>query len=146
MDIVLRAAIGFAIIFVLTRIVGRRELRSMEPFDLILLIVIGDLMQQGVTQSDYSVTGMTLAVSTFALLSVFLSWVSYHVRPARPLLEGRPLVLISEGEPIDGNLRRERIALEELAAAARQQQIGNLADVRYAILETNGAISFIMNS
>ena len=70
MDIVLRAAFAFAFIFFLTRIVGRRELSSLEPFDLIMLIVLGDLVQQGVTQSDYSVTGLVLAAGTIALMQV----------------------------------------------------------------------------
>ena len=62
MDIVIRAAVAFVFILVLTRIVGRRELNSLEPFDLILLVTIGDLVQQGVTQNDFSVTGLMLAV------------------------------------------------------------------------------------
>ena len=64
MDIVIRAAIGFGFIFLLTRIVGRRELSSLEPFDLVLLIVMGDLVQQGITQSDYSLTGLVVAAGT----------------------------------------------------------------------------------
>lgn len=144
MDIVIRSIVVFTFIFALTRIVGKRELGSMEPFDLILLIVIGDLAQQGVTQSDYSVTGTVLALSSFAVMTVAVSYVSYRFRVLRPLLDGRPIVLISDGEPIEQNLRRERIAVEELAAAARLQQVARFADVRIAILETNGQISFIM--
>ena len=68
MDIVLRAVLAFGFIFFLTRVVGRRELSSLEPFDLIMLIVLGDLVQQGVTQSDYSVTGLVLAAGTIALM------------------------------------------------------------------------------
>lgn len=84
MDIVLRASIAFGLIFVLTRVVGRRELSSMEPFDLILLIAIGGLVQEGVTQSDSSLTGTLLAVGTFALMTVASSFASYRVRALRP--------------------------------------------------------------
>ena len=143
MDIVIRSVVIFLFIFVLTRLLGRRELGELEPFDIILLVVIGDLVQQGVTQSDYSVTGAFLAVSTFALLSVGLSYLSWRFRRARPLLEGEPVILISEGEPIRANLRRERISFEELAAEARLQQIASLSDVQWAVLETSGKISFI---
>jgi uncharacterized membrane protein YcaP (DUF421 family) len=143
MDIVLRAAVIFAFLFVLMRLVGRRELSSMEPFDLILLVVIGDLVQQGVTQQDFSVTGAVLAAGTIGVLSVVLSWLSYHFPRARPVLEGRPIVLVEDGKPLGGNLDRERITIEELAAQARLQQIESIADVRFAVLETNGAISFI---
>ena len=143
MDLVARAVIVFFVIFLVTRVVGRRELSTMEPFDLILLIVTGDLVQQGITQSDYSLTGALTVIATIALLTVALSYVSFKVPRLRPVLDGEPLVLVQDGEVIERNLRRERITIEELLAAARQQQIGSLAKVRFAVLETNGAISFI---
>ena len=142
MDLVFRTVFVFFLIFVVTRAVGRRELSSMEPFDMILLVVIGDLVQQGVTQSDYSLTGATTVISTIALLTVFTAWLSYRVRRLRPVLEGEPVVLVVDGEVLDRNLRRERMTREELAAEARLQQIASLDDVRFAVLETNGKISF----
>jgi uncharacterized membrane protein YcaP (DUF421 family) len=142
-DLVLRAVVVFFAIFLVTRIVGRRELSTMEPFDLILLIVTGDLVQQGVTQSDYSLTGALTVIATIALLTVALSYVSFKVPRLRPVLEGEPLVLVQDGEVIARNLRRERITIDELLAEARQQQLASLAQVRFAVLETNGAISFI---
>ena len=143
MDIVFRAAAVFVAIYVLTRALGRRELSSMEPFDVILLVVIGDLVQQGVTQSDYSITGTFLAVATFALLTVAASYLSFRFRRLRPALDGEPIVLVDNGRPIDANLRRERITMEELSAEARLQQIASIDDVRWAVLETSGQISFI---
>jgi uncharacterized membrane protein YcaP (DUF421 family) len=142
-DLVIRAAVIFFAMLVVTRAVGRRELSSLEPFDLILLIVIGDLVQQGITQSDYSVTGALLVIFTIGLLTVGTSYLSFRVRPLRPILDGEPLVLIEDGEVIEANLRRERITLEELAAEARQQQISSFHRIRFAVLETNGRISFI---
>jgi uncharacterized membrane protein YcaP (DUF421 family) len=146
MDIVFRAAVTFLFIFVLTRIVGRRELSTLEPFDIILLVVIGDLVQQGVTQSDYSLTGIWLAAGTFALLTVGVSYVGFRFRRLRPVLEGEPLVLVEDGKVLEENLRRERITVEELAAQARLQQIGSLADVSWAILERSGNISFLQKA
>jgi uncharacterized membrane protein YcaP (DUF421 family) len=143
MDIVIRAIFAFIFVFVLTRAVGRRELSSLEPFDLILLITIGDLMQQGVTQNDFSVTGMMLAVGTIALLTVLVSYLSWKFRSLRPVLEGEPLILVENGSFVDGNLARNRITREEVAGAARLQNIASLDDVRWAVLETNGQISFI---
>jgi uncharacterized membrane protein YcaP (DUF421 family) len=142
-DLVARTVIVFFFIFVVTRAVGRRELGSMEPFDLILLIVIGDLVQQGVTQSDYSMTGSIVVVATLALLTVVMSYLSFRFRGLRPILEGEPLVLVEDGRPIERNLKRERITVEELQAAARQQQLTSLDDVHLAVLETSGRISFI---
>jgi uncharacterized membrane protein YcaP (DUF421 family) len=142
-DIVLRAACAFLFIFLLTRIVGRRELASLEPFDLILLIVLGDLIQQGVTQSDYSFTGLMLAGGTIAMMTLLFSYLSFRVRRLRPLIDGEPIIVVQDGEPILQNLRRERLTTEELAAEARLQQFESLAQVKWAVLETNGKISFI---
>jgi uncharacterized membrane protein YcaP (DUF421 family) len=143
MDLVIRAAVGFLFVFFLTRIVGRRELSSLEPFDLIMLVMIGDLVQQGITQNDFSVTGMLLVGSTVALLTVAVSYTTFRFPRLRPLLEGEPVIVLQDGKAIDRNLRRNRITHEELAAAARQQQFGSLDDIRWAVLETSGQISFI---
>jgi uncharacterized membrane protein YcaP (DUF421 family) len=116
----------------------------MEPFDLILLVVLGDLVQQGVTQSDYSITGLVLAIGTMGLMTVLVSYFSFRVRRLRPLLDGEPIVLVQDGEPLLHNLKRERITMEELAASARfQAQIESIGDVKWAVLETNGQISWI---
>jgi uncharacterized membrane protein YcaP (DUF421 family) len=143
MDIVIRAFFAFVFVVVVTRVIGRRELSSLEPFDLILLIVLGDLIQQGVTQSDYSFTGLVLAGGTFTLLTVAVSYLVFRFRRVRPLFEAEPLILIEDGKVIDRNLRRERLTTEELASEARMHQIPSLADVRWAVLETSGRISFI---
>jgi uncharacterized membrane protein YcaP (DUF421 family) len=142
MDLVFRTVYVFVMIFVVTRAVGRRELSSMEPFDMILLVVIGDLVQQGVTQSDYSLTGATTVISTIALLTVITAWLSFRVRRLRPLLEGEPVVIVADGRVLERNLRRQRMTREEVEAEARLQQIDSLDAVRFAVLETNGKISF----
>jgi uncharacterized membrane protein YcaP (DUF421 family) len=143
MDLVVRAAVAFLFVYFLTRVVGRRELSSMEPFDLIMLVVIGDLVQQGVTQNDFSVTGALLVGSTIGLLTVFVSYVSFRFPRLRPVLDGEPVIVVEDGKPIDRNLRRNRITREELAAAGRQQGLDSLDEIRWAVLETNGRISFI---
>ena len=143
MDLVIRAVVVFLFIFAITRLIGRRELNSLEPFDMILLIVLGDLVQQGITQSDESVTGTLTVISTIALLSVLVSWVAFRFPRLRPAMEGEPVVLVQDGRPIERNLRRERLTVEEVAANARLQQIASLEDIQWAVLETNGQISFI---
>ena len=143
MDLVLRTAFVFLLILVITRSVGRRELSSMEPLDLILLVVMGDLIQQGVTQSDNSLTGTTVVLATLAVLIVATTYLSFRFQRLRPLLEGEPIVLIADGELRRHALRRQRITVDEVIAEARQAQIGSLDDVRYAVLETSGKISFV---
>jgi uncharacterized membrane protein YcaP (DUF421 family) len=146
MDVVLRAVFVFVLLYVLMRVIGRRELSSLEPFDLILLVVLGDLVQQGVTQDDYSTTGIMLAIGTIALLQLFVSFMNYRFPRIRPLLDGEPIILVQDGKPIERNMRRERVTLEDIAAAARQQNIAAIADVQWAVLETNGQLSFIKKS
>jgi len=146
MDLVLRAIFLFFFMYALTRLIGRRELSSLQPFDLILLIVLGDAIQQGLTQDDYSVTGAVLVIGTFALLQVFTSYVSFRVPRLRPLLEGEPIIVVQDGEPIEKNLRRERVTLQEVAAEARKQQIESLDEVKWAVLETSGQMTFIKKS
>ena len=106
MDIVLRAGVAYVFIVFLLRIIGRRELSTLAPSDLVLLVVMGDLVQNGVTQSDQSVTGVFLAVSTFALLTVAFSVVTYKSRRARTMVEGTPLILVQDGKPVEKNLAR----------------------------------------
>jgi uncharacterized membrane protein YcaP (DUF421 family) len=146
MDIVIRAAVIFIFVFLLTRLLGRRELNSLEPFDLILLVVTGDLVQQGVTQNDMSLTGALLAISTIGLLTVSLSYLSYRFKRMRPMLNGEPIVLVEDGELIEPNLRRQRLTREEIGAEARLEGISSIDSVRWAILETNGQISFVTKS
>jgi uncharacterized membrane protein YcaP (DUF421 family) len=146
MDIVLRAVFLYAFVVFVMRVIGRRELSSMTPFDLILLIVLGDAIQQGLTQDDYSVTGAVLAVATIATLQVFTSYLSYRSGKARKVLEGQPLVVVEHGEIVQGNLKRERMTADEIAEEMRQQQISSLDEVDWAIVESNGSISFIKKS
>jgi len=104
---------------------------------------MGDLIQQGVTQSDYSLTGSTIVIVTIAVLTVGTAYLSYRFRRLRPLLEGEPVVLVAGGRLIESNLRRQRMTVEELLAEARLQSIGGLDAVGYAVLETNGRVSFL---
>jgi uncharacterized membrane protein YcaP (DUF421 family) len=142
-DIALRAVFLYAFIVLVMRIIGRRELSSMSPFDLILLIILGDAIQQGLTQDDYSVTGAVIAVSTIATLQVFTSYLSFRSERARKVLEGQPIVLVERGKFVDHNLTRERMTEDEVAEEMRSQQISSVDDVEWAILEANGSVSFI---
>src|SRR5947208_3394894 len=86
MDLAIRSVVLYAFVFILTRVVGRRELSSLQPFDLILLIVLGDSIQQGLTQDDYSVVGALIVVGTIAVLQVATSYVSFRLPILRPVL------------------------------------------------------------
>jgi uncharacterized membrane protein YcaP (DUF421 family) len=145
-DIVLRATVLYFFIVFVTRVVGRRELSSLSALDLILLIILGDAVQQGLTQDDYSVTGAMIAVGTIATLQVGSSYVSFRSKRASKVLEGLPMVLIDRGQMVKENMTRERISEDELAGEMRGQQIASFDEVEWAILEANGTISFIEKS
>lgn len=146
MDIVVRGIVVFVFLFVLVRVMGRRELSSLEPFDLILLIILGDAVQQGLTQDDYSLTGAMLAVGTIAILQVLTSWLNFRIPRLRPILDGEPIVIVQDGQPVERNLRRERLTADDLAEAARKEGIAKLDEVAWAVMETSGTISFIKKS
>jgi uncharacterized membrane protein YcaP (DUF421 family) len=146
MDLVLRAVIIFLLVFAFTRALGRRELSTLQPFDFVLLVVIGDLIQQGVTQNDLSVTGVVIVVCTIGVMQVGLSYLGYRFRRMRPLLQGEPIVLVEKGKVIDRNMRRERLTLDDLAEKARLSEIESIDQIKWAVLETNGDISFIKQS
>jgi uncharacterized membrane protein YcaP (DUF421 family) len=146
MDIVGRGVVVFVFLYLLMRIIGRRELSTLEPFDLILLIILGDAVQQGLTQDDYSLTGAMLAVGTIGALQIAISYVNYRFPKLHPWLDGQPLVIVQDGKPIEKNMRRERLTLDDLAEGARKEGIAKLEDVAWAVMETSGTISFIKKS
>ena len=142
MDIVLRASVIYVFLFVLMRSIGRRELSQLQPFDVLLLVVLGDLITQGALQTDMSLTGAMLASGTFALLTVATSFLAYRFRRLRPVLEGEPLVVVMDGKVVEQNLARERLTIDDIQEEARARGISSLKDVRWAVLETTGRISF----
>jgi uncharacterized membrane protein YcaP (DUF421 family) len=143
MDIAVRAIAIFFFLYVLMRVIGRRELSTLEPFDLILLVVLGDAVQQGLTQDDYSLTGAFIAIGMIAILQMGTSYLNFRFPRLRPLLQGEPIVVVQDGKAIERNLRRERVTLGDLASAAREQNIPKLDDVAWAVMETSGKITFI---
>jgi uncharacterized membrane protein YcaP (DUF421 family) len=141
-DIVFRAVVIYFFLWFITRVIGKRELGSMSAFELVLLVTMGDLIQQGTTQEDFSVTGAMLAVGTFALLLLFFSWVSFRFKKTRPLLEGMPVVVVQNGAMREDVMRYERLDQEELFEGLREQGIDDLSKVRFGVLEPDGKYSF----
>ena len=145
MDIVLRAAFAYVFIVFVLRIMGRRELSDLAPQDLVLLVVLGDLIQNGVTQSDMSMTGVTIAISTFVLLTVFSSYLAFKSRRARRILQGEPLIIVQDGKPIERNLSKERLTLDDIMEEARGNEIETLDQIKFAVVEAGGKMSFLKN-
>ena len=146
MEIIVRATIIYFVLWALARGVGKRELSEMTAFELILLVTMGDLIQQGATQEDMSLTGAALAVGTLAMWILLFAYLSWRVRPLRSVLEGVPVVVIHHGQPLEEVLAIERLTLEEVCEAARNQGIPDLEEVDIGVLEPDGRFSFLRAS
>jgi uncharacterized membrane protein YcaP (DUF421 family) len=145
-DIVFRAAVIYFFLWFVTRALGKRELGQMTAFELVLLVTMGDLIQQGTTQEDFSVTGAMLAVGTFASLMLLFSYLSFRFPRTRPSLEGAPVVVVQDGRPLEDVMRLERLSDWELQEGLREQGIDDVRSVAVGILEPNGKFSFFTDS
>lgn len=143
MELIVRATCLFFFLWVVARGTGKRELSEMTAFELILLVTMGDLIQQGVTQEDFSLTGAFLAVGTLAFWTLVIGYISWRFPRTNATIEGVPVIVVRDGKPIDKALRLERVTLDEVLGAARNQGIDDLAKVRMAVLEPDGKFSFI---
>jgi uncharacterized membrane protein YcaP (DUF421 family) len=143
MELVIRATVVFWFLWLVVRGTGKRSLAELTPLDLLLVVVIGDLAQQGVTQEDMSVTGAALAVSVFVIWTLLADWFGRRSPRMGRFLNGEPVIVVRDGEPLVDRLERERITLWDLVEAARIEGIAALSDIEFAVLETDGRFSFI---
>jgi uncharacterized membrane protein YcaP (DUF421 family) len=146
MQIVIRAAVLYLFIWLVARGMGRKELSEMSAFELILFVVFGDLIQQGVTGDDRSVTGAALAVTTFALLTILFSYAAFRWKRAQDVLQGVPVIIVRDGRILDEVLAIERLRPDDVKDEARQQGIDDIRDVDLGVLEADGKFSFIRAS
>lgn len=146
MEIVVRALVMFVFLWLVTRAVGRSTLGELSTFELLLYVTMGDLVQQSITQQDFSMTGGVLAIGTFALLTVSLSWLQWRRPSTRPWVTGRPLLVFRDGEALEENMKSQRLAMADLLVAARAQGIRSTAEIEYAVLEADGRLSFFTHS
>ncbi|HEX2119746.1 MAG TPA: YetF domain-containing protein [Acidimicrobiales bacterium] len=146
MEIIVRATVIYFFLWAVTRGVGKRELSEMTAFELILLVTMGDLIQQGATQEDMSLTGAVLAVGTLALWILVFAYLSWRFKGAQRALEGVPVIVVRDGRPLDDVLKIERLTLDEVREEARNQGITDLADIDLAVLEPDGKFSFMKMS
>ena len=143
MELPLRATAVFFFLWALTRALGKREMAEMSAFEMVLLITLGDLVQQGVTQEDDSVTGAFLAVGTIAFWVLVFAYISFRFPSSRRVVEGEPLIVVRKGKPMLEAMRTERLTIDEVLEAAREQGIADLDQVELAILDPDGNFSFI---
>lgn len=143
LEVALRTVIIYIVILIGIRITGKREVGQMASFDLVLLLLIANAVQNAMTGPDTSVTGGLVAAGTLLLINVFVSRFSVRSRKLRQVLEGTPTVLIKNGKQIGISLEKEHIALEELEQALREHGVVAIEEVGLAVLEVDGSISVL---
>jgi uncharacterized membrane protein YcaP (DUF421 family) len=142
-EIIIRTFVVYFVVLVLLRTAGKRELGQMTPFDLVVILVIANAVQNAMTGGDNSLLGGVIAATTLTVVNIAVGRWGSRVPVFRRLVASDPRVLLRDGKPITEALKAERVALEELEMAARQHGIADLADVTAAVLEEDGSISII---
>lgn len=146
MELVVRASIVYWFMWVITRGTGKRSLAELSPLEMIVIVVLGDFVQGGITHEDMSVTGAMIAVSTFVTWMLVGDALARRSRSAGKVLEGQPVIVLRGGEPLLDRLRAERLTIEDLLSAAREKGFGDLSEIDLGILEHDGEFSFIPRS
>jgi uncharacterized membrane protein YcaP (DUF421 family) len=144
MDSVLRAAAIYGALLLLFRLTGRRSLHEATPFDLVLLLVIGEATQQALLGEDFSVVNALIVIATLLLLDIGLSLAKRASATAERIVDGVPTLLVAHGRPVGDRLHAARVSVEDVLQAARERQgLERLDQIRWAVLEPDGTISIV---
>jgi uncharacterized membrane protein YcaP (DUF421 family) len=140
-QIVLRTGIIYLVVLIGVRLSGKREVGQMTPFDLTLLLLLSNSVQNAMTGPDTSLTGGAVAAATLLILNYLIANLSGMNRRFRKLIEGQPSLLIHDGKPIESHMAKEHVTMDELHRALREHGINNCDQVALAVLEVDGSIS-----
>ena len=140
---VLRAFAIYVLVMVLVRVSGKRAVGQFTPFDLVLLILIGNAVQNGINGGDNSLTGAAIMATTLIALNYGVAFVTSRSRKMEKFVEGEPVVLARNGKLFDGVLRRELVSSEDFRESLRMNGVEDVSEVELALLETNGSISVV---
>jgi uncharacterized membrane protein YcaP (DUF421 family) len=140
---VIRAAVVYAFLFVLIRWIGKKHAGELSPFDLVVLLILSETVQNSMVGDDNSLVGGLISAGTLVALAQAVNYLCWRYKRASRLLEGTPKVLVRHGRCLQEAMRSERVTVSELTVAMRAEGCANIADIRYAILENDGNISII---
>lgn len=143
LEIVLRTVIIYLVVLIGVRLSGKREVGQMTPFDLVLLLLISNSVQNAMTGPDTSVLGGVAAAITLLLMNYLIAELSGGNRRFRKFVEGQPSLLVHDGQVIEAHMAKEHISMDELERSMREHGINNYHDVALAVLEVDGSISFL---
>lgn len=143
METVLRGAAIYIVVLAMVRIAGRRSLAQMTPFDLVLMLIIAETTQQALLGDDFSITNAVVLIATLFGIDIALSYVKEYWPLAGAIIDGRPTLLVADGKGQERALKRTRVNMDDIMAAARAAGLERPDQIRHAVLETNGEISII---
>jgi len=143
LEVALRTAVIYIVVLAGVRLSGKREVGQMTPFDLTLLLLISNAVQNAMTGPDTSLLGGVVAASTLLVMNYFVAEVSGGNRRFRKFVQGQPSLMVHDGEAITSHMAKEHVSMDELQRAMREHGIGSLHDVALAVLEVDGSISFL---
>jgi uncharacterized membrane protein YcaP (DUF421 family) len=140
-QIVLRTGVIYLLVLIGVRLSGKREVGQMTPFDLTLLLLLSNSVQNAMTGPDTSLLGGAVAATTLLILNYLVANVSGSNRHLRRLIQGQPSLLVHDGKPIEEHMAREHVSMDELHRALREHGINSCDQVALAVLEVDGSIS-----
>jgi uncharacterized membrane protein YcaP (DUF421 family) len=144
-EFVIRAVVVYGFMLVLLRLTGKRQVGQMAPFDLVLLLVLSNAVQNSMNGGDNSITGGLILASTLVSINSAVSWLTYRSKTLEALVEGRPVILIHDGKIDHASLAQVKMTTHELDASLRAAGCAGPAEVRFAVLENTGKVSVILS-
>ncbi len=143
LQIFIRTAVIYSLVLLGVRLSGKREVGQMTPFDLTLLLLLSNAVQNAMTGPDTSLAGGAVAASTLLIMNYVVADLSGANRRFRQLVQGQPSLLVHDGKVIEAHMAREHVTLDELRRALREHGIGSVHDAALAVLEVDGSISVL---
>lgn len=144
MDIIIRAAAIYLVVWIMFKIAGRRALSDITTFDFVLLLIIGEATQQALLGEDFSLTNAALVIATLLSIDVTLTLLKRRSPRLAKIVDGMAMILVEDGRPLRARMDKARIGEEDILEAARcTQGLENMEQIKFAILEKNGSISII---
>jgi uncharacterized membrane protein YcaP (DUF421 family) len=143
LELVFRGVVIYVVLLILMRVGGKQQVGQLAPFDFVLLLIIGNSVENAMTGGDDSLTAGLVLAATLIGAALLTSWLHWRWRRVERLIDGEPRVVINNGQPDETVMRQERVTMAELMTALRENGCFALEDVRFAVIETNGRISVL---
>lgn len=142
---VLRSGVVYLFLLMAFRITGKRQVGQLTSFDLVVLLILSNVVQNALIGNDNSLLGGLIGAAAILVINFLVVEIAYRFKPVRRLMEGTPALLVHNGRILQENLSHERLTQDDLMAALRKNGIADVERVRFAVLEDNGQISVVPN-